>query len=81
MMPLAEVFHPGEYLGDELRARNMEARVLAAKSGVPYLKILDLLARKIGIDKDMADKFSRELGTSAEYWMNLQKAYDTGFGE
>lgn len=72
----AEVFHPGIHLRDELSARGWDTWWLARKSGIAYDVIVYLLLGRIDISDFMAERLSRELGTSKEFWINLQKGYD-----
>jgi addiction module HigA family antidote len=43
---------------------------------VPVNRISDLVNERRGITADTALRLSRHFGTSADFWMNLQKDYD-----
>ena len=43
---------------------------------MPANRINDILAGKRGITADTALRLARYFGTTAEFWMNLQTAYD-----
>ncbi len=58
--------HPGEILREELEGLNISATAFAKSLGVPTNRITS----------DTALRMSRFFGTSAEFWMNLQQAYD-----
>ena len=68
--------HPGEQLRDELDERGMSGSELARKLHIPAPRINDILAGKRGITADTALRLARYFGTSAEFWMNLQAAYE-----
>lgn len=73
-MPVA--VHPGRLLRRELAARKLSASRLALELGVPSGRITDILNGKRGITADTALRLGRRLGTSAQFWMNLQTRYD-----
>lgn len=68
--------HPGEHIADELEELNMSATQLAKELGIPANRISEIIRGRRGITADTALRLSRWLGTSAEYWMNLQKNYE-----
>lgn len=75
-MRLAEAFHPGEFLRDELAERGLSAAQFAEKSGVHLNSIIEILNGSLAVNTHAAFKLGRALGTSPELWANLQKAYD-----
>ncbi|MCJ7624418.1 MAG: HigA family addiction module antitoxin [Anaerolineaceae bacterium] len=72
----AEVFHPGEHLLDELNARGWTQVEFADILGRPYQLVNEIINGKKGITSETARELGAALGTSAEYWMNLNIAYD-----
>ncbi|MBQ7606532.1 MAG: HigA family addiction module antidote protein [Desulfovibrionaceae bacterium] len=69
--------HPGEVLKEDfLVPMGISKGKLAEAIGVPVSVITDLVEQRLGIDAEMATRFSRYFGTSAEFWCNLQAAYD-----
>ena len=72
----AEVFPPGEFLRDELEARGWSQGDFAEITGRPIQAINEILSGRRGITPEMARRLAAALGTSAEFWMNLQTAYD-----
>lgn len=68
--------HPGEVLGDELEETGLSAKKLADVIHVPPNRLYQILAGKRNITADTALRLSRYLGMSADFWMNLQSAYD-----
>lgn len=71
----AEVFPPGEFLRDELEARGWTQTEFASIIGRPPRLVNELLAAKRAITPDTARELSAALGTSAQFWMNLETAY------
>ena len=69
-------FHPGEYLKDELDAREWTQTELAKMIGRPLRLINRIIAGKVGITAQTAQQLATAFGTSAELWMNLQNQYD-----
>ena len=73
---LKEVPHPGEFIRDELDARGWAQRDLAYILGVKEQAINPIMSGKRGISPDMAHALSKAFGISAEYFLNLQKAFE-----
>jgi len=69
--------HPGEILLEEfLKPKKMTQLKLAQKMGVPIQRINTLINSKRDMTCETAILLSRALGTTAEFWMNLQINYD-----
>lgn len=68
--------HPGEILVDELNEIGISAAELARTLDVPANRISQIIARKRAISADTALRLARYFGTSADFWMNLQKTYE-----
>lgn len=68
--------HPGEILREELEGLSLSASAFAKSLGVPTNRITEILNERRRITSDTALRLSRYFGTSAEFWMNLQQAYD-----
>lgn len=71
----AEVFPPGEFLRDELEERGWTQTDLAEILGRPVAMVNEIIAAKRGISPETARGLSAALGTTAEFWMNLEAAY------
>lgn len=71
----AEVFPPGEFLRDELEARNWTQTEFAEIIRRPARLVNEVIAGKRGISPDTAREFAAALGTSAQFWLNLETAY------
>ena len=69
--------HPGEMLREEfLKPLGMTQTELAERIGVSYVRVNELVNQKRGVTPDTALRLSRLLGTTPEFWLNLQAAYD-----
>lgn len=68
--------HPGEVLRDELEELGLSANKFAEKLHVPTNRITEILNYRRAITADTALRLSVYFGTSAEFWLNLQNAYD-----
>lgn len=78
---MAERFHPGEYVRDELKARGMTVVMFRRKMGW-YMdqqqRAERLLAETLDVDEDVAERLARTFGTSTTIWLRLQAAWDEG---
>ena len=68
--------HPGEYLADELDARDWTQDDLAEVMGRSRIHINRLVQGKTAVTPESAHELAKAFGTSAELWMNLQVAYE-----
>lgn len=68
--------HPGEILQDEIEALEMSASAFAAALDVPANRITAVLNGDRAITADTALRLAHYLGTSAEFWLNLQKTFE-----
>ncbi len=76
-MILANPVHPGAILKVEfLDEMNLSAGKVAKAIFVPRTRIERIVNQQIGVTADTASRLSRFFGTSAEFWMNLQRSYD-----
>ena len=73
--------HPGRTLSAELSARGLNPHALALKLRVPSTRVADIVNGKRGITVETALRLGRYFGNGADYWMNLQTAYDIGVAE
>lgn len=67
---------PGSIIREELEARNWSQRDLAFVLGSPEQAINMIVAGKRGISPDMAKSMGDAFDVPAEFFMNLQRAYD-----
>lgn len=71
----AEVFPPGEFLQDELNARDWTQVEFAEIIRRPPRLINEIIAGKRAITPDTAKEIAAALGTSAQFWLNLEISY------
>jgi HTH-type transcriptional regulator / antitoxin HigA len=71
----AEVFPPGEYLKDELEARNWTQAEFAEILGKDTRLVYEVVNGKRAITPETAIVLAAALGTSPELWMNLESQY------
>jgi HTH-type transcriptional regulator/antitoxin HigA len=72
---IAEVFPPGEFIREELEARNWSQVELAEIIGRQPKVVHDIIAGKRSITPEIAKALGDAFGTSAQYWMNLESEY------
>jgi antitoxin HigA-1 len=69
--------HPGEILREEfLKPLGMSAYELAKRLRVPTPRVNDIVLERRGISVDTAVRLSRFFGTTEQFWLNLQGAYE-----
>ena len=69
--------HPGEILREEfLKPLGMSSYELAKRLRVPVPRVNDIVLEKRGISADTAVRLSRFFGTTDQFWLNLQSAYE-----
>jgi HTH-type transcriptional regulator / antitoxin HigA len=71
----AEVFPPGEFLRDELEARGWNQTEFAEILGREPRVVNEIILAKRAITPETALELSAALGTSAQFWLNLESAY------
>lgn len=73
--------HPGEHIADELEAQQLSASQLARTLRIPANRLTEIIRGRRGISADTALRLAQWLGTSPEYWMNLQRNYELKLAE
>lgn len=71
----AELFPAGEILADELDARGWTQADFAEVLGRPAQFVSEIISGKKEITRESAAQIGAALGTSAEFWLNLQDSY------
>jgi len=80
----AETFPPGEFIREELKARGITERgfqVLLFSVGCAPVQVgacefaAYVDAKGLILDADTAECLAKAFGTSAEYWINLDRAW------
>jgi addiction module HigA family antidote len=74
--------HPGEVLRHEfLGPLGLTAHALALALRVPANRVTTILAGRRAVTAETALRLARHFGTSAGFWLNLQKAYELEVAE
>lgn len=69
--------HPGEILRVEfLDELGITQYKLAVDAGIPHSRVTAIVKGRRAITPDTALRLSRYFGTSAEFWLGLQKEYE-----
>jgi len=69
--------HPGEVLAEEFLAPFEMTQVeLAERLGIPFQRVNQIVRRRRAVTPDTALRLSQLFGTTAEFWLNLQQAWD-----
>ncbi len=69
--------HPGEILREEFLApARITQAAFAHHIAVPLQRVNEIIRGKRGITPETAWLFSQALGTTPQFWMNLQIAYE-----
>ena len=69
--------HPGEILREEfLVPLEMSANALAMALHVPAPRINDIVRERRAVTPDTALRLARYFDTTAQFWLNLQSAFD-----
>jgi addiction module HigA family antidote len=69
--------HPGEMLREEfMKPLGISINGLALELHVPVTRISQIVNERRGITADTALRLARHFGTSADFWMNIQKEYE-----
>jgi len=69
--------HPGEVLQEDfLKPLGLSVAALSEALQVPYSLLCDVVDDKRGVTADMAVRLERHFGGEAQFWLNLQSAYD-----
>jgi addiction module HigA family antidote len=74
--------HPGEVLAEDVLAElGLNANQVGAALGIPANRISEILRGRRSITADTALRLGRWLGSSPQFWLNLQRAYDLEVAE
>jgi addiction module HigA family antidote len=79
---LLEEMHPGRtILEDVVKPLGMSVNALAKALHVPATRLNDIVRGRRGVTADTALRLARYLGTTAQFWLNLQSAYELRVAE
>jgi addiction module HigA family antidote len=73
--------HPGELLDEILQDRGLSQAAFARIIGVSPMRISHIVREERPVTAELALRFGRAFGQSAQYWMNLQGSYDLKLAE
>ena len=68
--------HPGEHLAEMLAEFGISQYRLARTIGVPPRRINEIVHSRRSVTADTALRIGRALGTTPEFWLNLQRMHD-----
>ena len=69
--------HPGEMLLEEfLKPKEISQKRFAEHIGVTLARVSEIVHGRRGVTPETAWLFSEALGTTPEFWIHLQTAYD-----
>lgn len=73
--------HPGEFLKEILEELNISQAEFSRKIGLSAMRISHVIQGARPVTAEMALLFGKAFGQSAQYWLNLQTAYDLKMAE
>ena len=69
--------HPGEFLREDfMKPLSLSMNALALALRVPATRISEIVNERRGITTDTAMRLGIYFGTTPDFWMNMQTAYD-----
>lgn len=74
-------FHPGYYIEELVEESGLTQQDFANRLDTTPKNLSKLINGQQGLSVEIAMKLSRMVGTSLEYWLNLQAAYDKAIFE
>ncbi len=82
VMNNSNAVHPGAILRTQFMAKHgLSASGLAIRLHVPAPRVNDIVRERRGISPDSALRLARFFGTTPQFWMDLQSAYDLRVAE
>ena len=74
-VPPAEGFPAGEFLADELHEHGWSQADFAEVLGYPIQDVSEMISSEQAITRESSRAIGAVLGTSTEFWLNLQDTY------
>ena len=71
-----EPIHPGDHLAEIMEELGISQYRLAKCIGVPPMRVHAIVKHQRSITAETAPRMGRALGTTPEFWLNLQRMYD-----
>jgi antitoxin HigA-1 len=82
MVRMGRRMHPGRVLREEyMEPMRLDATSLAQALGVPPCRIAPVIDDMGPMTSDLALRLARCLGTSPQFWLGLQTAYDLAMAQ
>ena len=75
------VFHPGYYIKEIIEETGLTQEDFAKRLDTTPKNLSLLIRGEQSLSIDIAMKLARMIGTSVDYWLNLQKTYDALLAE
>lgn len=69
-------FHPGYYVEEIIEEMEITQAEFAVRMDTTAKTLSQLISGKISLSNDLAKKLSVMMGSSVEFWLNLQKSFD-----
>ncbi len=76
-----KVFPPGDFMQEEMDERGMKASEVAVRLGLTPEGFSQLLDGSMRIRAALAESLSAVFGTSASFWVNLDRSWRLGADE
>ncbi len=76
MTDWTDPIHPGEILADEFEEIGLNVSQIADKINIPEQELKLIIEGKCNLNADIALRLGKFFNTGANFWMNLQQAYD-----
>lgn len=74
-------FHPGYYIKEIIDSEGYSVKEFADKLNISEEDLIKVLDGELNISCELASKLSLVLGTSTEYWLNIQDTYSSSVGK
>ncbi len=74
-------FHPGYYIKELVEDSGLTQEDFSKRLDTTPKNLSKIINGEQGLSRDMAMKLARMLGTSIDYWLNLQKQFDAKIAE
>jgi antitoxin HigA-1 len=68
--------HPGELIGDSLKELGVSISDAARGLGITRQQLHNIIAGRSTITPEMAVRFGKALGSTADTWLRMQMNYD-----
>jgi addiction module HigA family antidote len=69
-------FHPGEHIQEELDELSLSPEEFAVRLGVSVESLVAVLEGRQSVTAEFALRLGHFFGISAQFWLNLQAAFD-----